>query len=187
MGQDELIASLRREAGERIVSLWEEARVRAGAIRKEKEDKLSRMREEMATSRQGAADEEAQTLLRQADAEIRAWKLRSEEEISTRLHHTAVNLLKSLRDDKYEETFRSLAAELPSFQWTTVRVRPTDVDLARSLFPDADIIGEERILGGLEAGNDRDRVRVVNTFGKRLERAWEELLPLLLNDVEASF
>ena len=186
MGRDELVAALRRQAEEKIASLWDEARTKALDIRKEREDRLSRLREELAASRRETARIEAEAVLREAEGEIRDRTLQTEREISARLYGIAVGLLPDLRDEDYRKSFRSLSEELPPFQWSTVRVNPADVDDARALFPDADVIGDEGIGGGLEAASDGDRVRIVNTFGKRLEQAWEELLPILLRDVEAS-
>ena len=152
MGRDELIAALRRQEEGKIVSLWEEARTRAGEIRKETEDRLARLRDEMAASRQESAAEEAETVLRQADGEVRDRTLQMEREVSERLHRIAVGLLPELRDENCEKSFRSLAEELPPFRWSAVKVNPADVDNARSLFPDADVTGDERIVGGLETG-----------------------------------
>ncbi len=186
MGRDELVAALRRQTEEKIASLREEAQTKARDIRKEREDRLSRLQEELAATRREAARVEAEVVLRQADGEIRDRTLQTEREISERLYRIAVGLLPDLRDENDGKSFRSLSEELPPFQWSTVRVNPADVDDARALFPDADVTGDKAISGGLEAGSDGDRVRIVNTFEKRLERAWEELLPILLRDVEAS-
>jgi len=185
MGQDELIASLQSQAEERIASLWEEARMKAREMREEKEKNLARMRVERETHRLEAADGEARDLLREADAEVRDGKLQAETAASARLFRTAVSLLASLREGGYEATFRALVEELPSFPWSMVKVNPVDADLARALFPDADIVVDESIRGGLETGDRDDRVRVVNTFEGRLESAWEDLLPLMLADAEA--
>ena len=186
MGRDELVAALRLQSEEKIASQWEEARAKTREIRKEREDRLSRLREELAASRREAARDEAETVLRQAEGEIRDRTLRTEREVSERLYRMAIGLLPELRGENDEKSFRSLSEELPPFQWSVVRVNPADVGLARTLFPDADVAGDEHIAGGLEAASDGDRVRIVNTYEKRLERAWEELLPRLLRDVEAS-
>jgi len=186
MGRDELVAALRRQTEEKIASQWEEARAKAREIRKERENRLSRLREELAASRREAARVEAEAVLRQAEGEIRDRTLRTEREVSERLYRIGVGLLPELRGENDEKSFRSLSEELPPFLWSALRVNPADVDLASTLFPDADVTGDERIAGGLDAASDGDRVRVVNTYEKRLERAWEELLPILLRDVEAS-
>ena len=50
-------------------------------------------------------------------------------------------------------------------------------------FPDAEILFDKAITGGLEAISDGGEVRVVNTFEKRLERMWEEMLPEIMKEV----
>ena len=41
----------------------------------------------------------------------------------------------------------------------------------------------ETITGGMDAETADGAIRVVNTFEKRIERAWADLLPLLIKDV----
>jgi vacuolar-type H+-ATPase subunit E/Vma4 len=40
------------------------------------------------------------------------------------------------------------------------------------------------ITGGLETISTEGEVRVVNTFEKRLERMWEEMLPEIMKEVK---
>jgi V/A-type H+-transporting ATPase subunit E len=51
------------------------------------------------------------------------------------------------------------------------------------MFPDAEVIADESISGGLDAATAGGRIRVVNTFEKRLERAWPILLPEMIRAV----
>jgi vacuolar-type H+-ATPase subunit E/Vma4 len=64
-----------------------------------------------------------------------------------------------------------------------VRVHPADIDLARKHLSDAEIVPVETITGGMDAAMEDETVRVINTFEKRLELAWADLLPLLISDV----
>lgn len=80
--------------------------------------------------------------------------------------------------------FNRLAAELPPAAWETVRVNPTDGELAGHLFPTALIEPDPAISGGMEALAEEGRIRVVNTLEKRLERGWPELFPDLLGEAE---
>ena len=41
----------------------------------------------------------------------------------------------------------------------------------------------ETITGGMDAAMEDGTIRVINTFEKRLELAWADLLPLLISDV----
>ena len=59
-------------------------------------------------------------------------------------------------------------------------MRPSSQALARDFFEDADIIVDSTIAGGMEVENKEKKIKVINTFEKRLEKAWPEMLPALL-------
>jgi vacuolar-type H+-ATPase subunit E/Vma4 len=61
-------------------------------------------------------------------------------------------------------------------------VHPDDVERAKTCFPNAEITAMEEISGGLEVTSDDGLVTVVNTCEKRLERAWESLLPEMIKE-----
>jgi hypothetical protein len=54
-------------------------------------------------------------------------------------------------------------------------------------FPDTEIKGDDALTGGLEAIADNGRIRVINSFEKRLEKAWHAMLPILISDVYEEF
>lgn len=184
MGQEELIASLYGEADRKAGALWEEARAEADKIRRQGDDKLRRRKEEISRARGGAENEEAAEVLRKADEEARRIRLGAEHRLSERLREAASASVSGLRGEGYAETFRALARELPPFQWKKVFVNPRDVDMAGELFPEAETAGRQDIAGGMEVESADSRVRVVNTFLKRLERAWPGLLPELIKSAE---
>ncbi len=62
-------------------------------------------------------------------------------------------------------------------------MNPADIGLAKRHFPGAEIVPDETISGGMDATAEDGAIRVMNTFEKRLERAWREMLPLLIKDV----
>jgi V/A-type H+-transporting ATPase subunit E len=62
-------------------------------------------------------------------------------------------------------------------------VNPEDVGFAKNIFAGADIIPDKTIAGGVDAMTDGGEIRVINTFEKRLERAWVDMLPELLKKV----
>jgi len=92
-------------------------------------------------------------------------------------------LLERLRDNDYDELFRRLALELPAASWVTIRVNPADTDLAAELFPAASIQSDRAMCGGLEAETSDGELTVVNSLEVRLERAWPELLPLMVTEL----
>jgi V/A-type H+-transporting ATPase subunit E len=85
-----------------------------------------------------------------------------------------------LRDQGYENVFAALVRELPPRRWQVVRVNPADIGIARTYFPDSEIIPDAAITGGLEVMDQDGEIRVTNTLEKRCELAWQELLPELL-------
>jgi V/A-type H+-transporting ATPase subunit E len=184
MGHEELIASLFKEADERKEAMWEEARSEAERVRREGTEKLKRLEQEVSGSRPRAEVEEAGKVLVEADEEARAIRLSAEHELSGRLRQAAREVLPSLGQGDRRRIFLALARELPPFEWRRVRVNPEDFETAGEAFPDAEIVAGESIAGGLVAETGDGKVSVVNTFQKRLERAWPELLPALIKSAE---
>jgi vacuolar-type H+-ATPase subunit E/Vma4 len=111
-------------------------------------------------------------------------RLSSEESLSARLFRLAESCLPLLRETGYEDVFRRLSLELPPLEWQTVKVHPGDLALTGRFFPGAEIVPDKSISGGMVAEAEESGIRVVNTFEKRLERAWAEMLPKLLEDVK---
>lgn len=85
-----------------------------------------------------------------------------------------------------EEAIRRLRQEAEAKvreQRAAAEVHPDDQGLARAALPQALIVGDRRITGGLAVKGQGGRMRVDNTLAKRLERAWPELLPKLLSEL----
>ena len=91
--------------------------------------------------------------------------------------------LPALRKAGYEAVFGKMVQELPALSWKRVQVNPGDVALAGRYFPAAEIVPDPGITGGLDVSTEDGSIRVINTFEKRLERAWSDMLPLLIKDV----
>ena len=181
MGCEELIASLRKEAGERTLEIWKEAEEEAGKIRAGVSLRLEALQRDNAAGR--ASEEGSRKVLLEAETRARMIRLTSENSLSERLYSLAVSSLRLLRDQRYEDIFNRLALELPSPGWQRVRVNPDDPGLAKKYFPGAGIVVDKNITGGMEAEAEEGNVRVVNTFEKRLERSWPQMLPDLLVDI----
>ncbi len=181
MGYPELIDALQKECEEKIRKIWEDAEGEAGKIRDEASKRLEKMRAEYDRDLSGAVRNRTEALLSEAASEAKAVRLAAEKELSERLYHAANESLPLLRNNRYGEIFESLAGELPPAEWDVVRVRPEDRDVARRCFPVSRVEEEEGISGGFEV--NCGKVRIVNTFEKRLERAWPEMLPGIMKDI----
>ena len=62
-------------------------------------------------------------------------------------------------------------------------MHPDDAAGARRIFPQADIVADDGIGGGLVASGADGGMTVINTLAKRLERLWPRLAPEILRDV----
>jgi vacuolar-type H+-ATPase subunit E/Vma4 len=137
----------------------------------------------MADELEAFARDETRRVLAEEGGRARSIRLGAEKTLSDRFFSVARASLAQLRLTGYPEIFEKLARELPPLPWKIVRVHPADKELARAFFPDAEIAPVETITGGLDAATADGAIRVVNTFEKRIERAWADLLPLLIKDV----
>jgi vacuolar-type H+-ATPase subunit E/Vma4 len=183
MGCRELIESLRVAGDERIKAIRAEAELEAGRIRAEAARRIEALEGEHARRHAVEAAKETEALQAEANSAIRRIGLRAERALAERLYTVAKDSLHTLRNVGYQDVLQGFARELPQFTWKKVRVNPEDAELARELFPGAEIQAAPEIIGGLEAVSEGERVRVVNTFEKRLERMWEEMLPEIMKEV----
>jgi len=176
----ELIERLNREAEERARAIREEAEREAARLRAEAKKRAEALALKYRAIEAEAVREKASAITAGAEREAREARQGADEALAGRLREMAFKSLPALRGQGYEKVFRALAAELPEFAWRAVRVNPEDAALASEAFPRAEVVGEGSISGGMEVASENGRVRVVNTFEKRLERAWDEILPGLL-------
>jgi vacuolar-type H+-ATPase subunit E/Vma4 len=183
MSCKELIDSLKKAADERVLLMRQEAEREAGAVKADVARRLGQLRDE-AKGKEAVARRDANTRALSAEnSRAREVRLLAEKELSARLEAVAVSSLTALRKADYENVFGKMVRELPALAWHTVRVNPGDVSLAGKFFPGAEIVPDENISGGLDASIKDGSIRVINTFEKRLERAWSDMLPLLIRDV----
>lgn len=185
MGTEELLAALRLEGERKAREIRDRAEASAQRLREEAEKRLALVLEAHRHELEARVRSERQRCDAAARRVARLILLKGDDGLARRLWDISVELLPALRDEGYPELFRRLAAELPPREWRTVRVNPQDVDLAAGLFPDADIVADREISGGLVAVSRGEELQVVNTLEKRLERGWPELLPLILKEVDA--
>ncbi len=182
MSCKELIDSLKRAADERVRQLWSDAEAEAAKMRADSGSRLQVLREETAKKQAAASTDQLSRSVSEAKNRARTLRLSAEKELSARFYKVAKSLLLSLRARTSEATFKALADELPPGPWQTVRVHPADVVIAKKCFPGAEITADERISGGMEVSAKNGSIIVVNTFEKRLERAWGDLQPELIKD-----
>jgi V/A-type H+/Na+-transporting ATPase subunit E len=180
MGCDELIEALRKEEEGKTREIWEEAEEEAGKIRADLSPRIETLRRDNAA---GQSSDEVSRMLLEAETAARVIRLTAYDRLSVRLYSLAASSLHLLREKGYEEIFERLALELPSFGWQRVTVNPDDLALARRSFPGAEIVADKSIMGGMEAEAEEGGVKIVNTFEKRLERSWTEMLSALLGDI----
>ena len=182
MGYQELIASLRAEGEEKIKEIRDDAQAEADRINEESADAIARVRKEFRGKQDTLGRHQEERVLSSARNKARIIRLESEQSLSDRLFMLAMSCLNELRNDEYEKVFKSLCSEIPSVLWDEAAVNPDDAGMARSYFPDAEIFSDPSINGGIEVFRENRRQHIINTFKKRLERVWEEILPSIVID-----
>ncbi len=183
MSCTELINSLKKAADEKVLVIRQEAEREAGAARAEVARRLEQRRDEAKKKEAAALRDANAQALSAANNRAREVRLLAEKELAARLQAAAAAALSALRKAGYETAFGKMAQELPAFAWHEVRVNPVDVELAKKFFPGAEIAADRLITGGMDVSTKDGTIRVINTFEKRLERAWSDMLPLLIRDV----
>lgn len=183
MGRLELLEALRREGGEAMAAITgrgvaEEDRLRTGA-----EERREELRREHEQQRELLCSERQRAIMAGTSREASLIRLRAEHSLSLRLHERARICLKQLTGDDGERIFRTLAAELPALPWHTIRIAPGDVALASGHFPNATIIADEAVAGGLKVATADGSLIVDNTLETRLERMWPDLLIQLMAEL----
>lgn len=177
-----MIDSLKQAADGRVRQLWNDAETEAAKIRADATLGLEQLREEADRKKTAAAAESVNRAVSDAKSRARIARLLAEKRISSRLYETAKSLLPSLRSRSSQAQFNALAQELPPRSWQVVRVHAADLSLAKKCFPGADAVADAGISGGMEVSAQNGEIRVVNTFEKRLERAWGDMQPELIRD-----
>ena len=173
-----LIDAIRRKATEDVDALWRKARAdadayRAGLVRAHDEQRNTAA-QQLAAKSAGfarAATAEAETTARKNIAAAKA-------ALADRLYRLAVEALPDLRN---AAVFDALAAELPARAWQRVIVNPADRVAAQAAFPQAEVIANDAIAGGMDV--EEGAVRISNTLETRLESAWPKILPELMKEI----
>ncbi len=183
MGSRELIDALLREGEEKITGVRRNSEAEVEKIRRGKEARIADLSREYAGILYSETAAATDSMLLKAEKEARAIRLNAEAQLSERMKSLAMSLTSTLRDERYNDVFSSLLQELPLYRWERVRVNSLDEQLAKEHFPGAIISVDNSISGGLEVIDSSDRVSVRNTLDIRLDKAWEELLPDMMDEV----
>ncbi|QEM67283.1 hypothetical protein FO488_03355 [Geobacter sp. FeAm09] len=176
MGYHELVASLRREGEERVAAIRTAAATEGDRIRGDAAAQLQALRDDYARRRADAIAAAAGKLAAEGRRRAERIRLQAESSLAERLYAVARASLAELRGDDYAGHFARLVGELLPCPWETVWVNPADVPLARRHFPQVRIEADDAISGGLRVTGEGGRLTIDNTFEKRLERCWPELV-----------
>lgn len=177
-----MIESLRKAADDRVRLLWGETEAEAGRIHADQAKSLEQLRQGVKQKQTIMAAERISRAISEANSRARVQRLQAEKALSGRLYELALASLPQLRNGAYDALFEALVRELPPLAWQVVLVHPDDIHLARNFFPNAEIRHQNGITGGMDVSAQNGSIRVINTFEKRLERAWSELEPQLIRD-----
>jgi V/A-type H+-transporting ATPase subunit E len=183
MAYRELIIHLRKEGEEKIRQLWSNAEKEAELIRTEARNKTEDIKSEYRKEHARTAVEQEGMVIFDAHKTAKGIRLSAEKMLAERLFSLVLPVLHEIRNEKYKNVFATLAGEIPESNWSEVNVSPEDAALAEQYFPDARIRTDSTITGGLEVLGNDGKIQVVNTFEKRLEKAWEDILPVLVKDI----
>jgi vacuolar-type H+-ATPase subunit E/Vma4 len=178
-----LADELRRKANSDVEALWAKARADADACRAAQQRLIEEKRSRAAEASSHRAASLEQSAAADAEREARKTRAAAKSALADRLYALAVEALPRFRNSDYQVLFRRLAEELPPLAWKRVRVNPADESFAATLFPATAVSVDPSIAGGMEAEAEDGRVKVTNTLEARLQNAWPEILPGLVNEI----
>lgn len=178
-----MIESLRRTGEESLRQVRSQAEQEVQVLQAAATTRIDNLRRQCQEQIAEAEVRETRRALAEAEKRARELRLVAEKTLADSLFSIARFTLRRLRDKEYPVTFEKLVKELPPLDWRLVRVNSGDEDLGRTFFPEAELELVAHIAGGVDAALDDGAIRVINTLEKRLERAWDDLLPVLINDI----
>lgn len=180
-----LFAALRHQAEAEKQALWQAAEEEVARYRAQAEAR--RVSEEAAAEeeRRLTCADRSREIRRAAEQEGLRLKGQAEVALAERLYHLARRVMPVLQDEVRGEVFVRLARELPDRPWERVHVNPSDLAWAREFFPQAEVVADGDITGGVEALDCQGGVRVINSLEKRLERGWQAILPAIFAELRA--
>ncbi len=178
-----MIDDLRARGEQQIAAMRHQARKEIDGLRTEAAHRLA----EAEIHCRLTADQSQETVRRKmavtAQRQASAIATRAEQELNRRLYALAKALLNGLPGTKRAELFTRLAEEITAGDWQTITVHPEDTPAASRLFPQAEIVTDGGITGGLVTSRADGGITVINTLEKRLERLWPGLVPEIIREV----
>lgn len=105
--------------------------------------------------------------------------------LKNKLLNLEKKIILSLRDEEYQIIFKKLVEEIPNnIKWRKIKVNPMDLKLAESFFSGAELIEDKEIIGGFIAVSDDEKIKVDNTFEKRIEKARDNITLKILEEIK---
>ena len=187
MGLEELISTLKKGEQKQIDAIWQQANAEADSLRGQAAEAIAKITEEHADQLASACRKSVRSIVAEADIKARKKKLFAYQGLDEVLRQAAMKQLPELRQQNYEKVFALLARELPDCQWEKIIVNPADVDIAAKSFIKNFVQSDSAISGGLIAVSAGGRIVVDNTFEKRLERKWDQIIPELIKKTEEKY
>jgi vacuolar-type H+-ATPase subunit E/Vma4 len=182
MGASELKIALQREGEEQVRAFWQAAEEKVAKRRQELKEEQEQLRLEAERQLQSEVSRRGNSLLAESWRKAMASRLHAEALLDKRLQGLAAQLLTELAEKNREALWQALCAELPPAEWGKITVSLASQALAVRDFPAAEIELEETLAGGLVATSSSG-MRVDNSLGCRLRRAWPDLLPQLVSEL----
>jgi len=182
MGESELKIALQREGEEQVRAFWQAAEEQVAKRRQELKEEQGQLRLEAERQLQSEVSRRRNTLLAESRVQAMGCRLHTEALFDERLQGLASQLLAELAEKNREALWQALCAELPPAEWSKITVSHASQALAVRDFPAAEIEIDDAIAGGLVATSSSG-VRVDNSLGCRLRRAWPDLLPQLMSEL----
>lgn len=185
MNVEKLKQALLKQAKEQIEKYYSDADKEVEKFRVDKICELEQFKAEYNKKMEKELEKKRTEILADANKKARKMLVLAEDEFAKKVYALALAELASLRDDTYCDCFERLVRELPEYHWEEVTVNHQDVSLAAKFFPDVRINVSNRITGGFEVSAKSGTITVNNTFEKRLERAFSNIIVELLKEVYA--
>lgn len=182
MGASELKIALQREGEEQVRAFWQAAEEKVAKRRQELKEEQEQLRLEAERQLQSEVSRRGNSLLAESWRKAMASRLHAEALLDKRLQGLAAQLLTELAEKNREALWQALCAELPPAEWGKITVSLASQALAVRDFPAAEIELDDAIAGGLVATSSSG-MRVDNSLGCRLRRAWPDLLPQLMSEL----
>lgn len=187
MGLNELINSLKKNEQKQIDDIWQAAESEAEILRKQIADAIADITKIHADKLAAACQKSMRAIFSETEVKTRQKKLFAYQNLDQALRNAALKQLPSLRQQNYEKIFAMLVAELPERQWEKIVVNPDDLKMAENFFTANSLQPNSAISGGLLAETANGKIIVDNTFEKRLERKWPQILPQIIAELEKHF